>query len=326
MAKKRSIEDRLAALRALEDDPFSVASVRELRKAAQCSNNVIVAKAADIAAEHVIRALVPELVKAFARFMDNPVKTDKGCRAKAAAAAALDRLDHDDAAVFLQGIRHVQREPAWGKPVDTADHLRARCAMALVNIDYPDAPFELATLLVDPEVQARRGAVQALAHAANETSEALLRMKVLTGDPDPDVLADCLSGLMAMNAERSMEFVEGYLGSQDPVLAEGAAIALADSRTPEAFEILRRHWEDGIAMEFKRMLTLPIALTRLDEAFDFLLAAIEDAYNELAASAVTALRLYRGDAKRRSRIRRAVETRSDAAVSKAYARAFELDE
>ena len=56
----------------------------------------------------------------FHRFMENPVKTDPGCSAKVELVTALHDLDCAREEVFLQGLRHVQKEPGWGPPVDTA--------------------------------------------------------------------------------------------------------------------------------------------------------------------------------------------------------------
>ena len=46
--------------------------------------------------------------------MTDPVKTDPQCWAKNAIVKALKDLNHDDPAVFLRGIEHVQMEPVWG--------------------------------------------------------------------------------------------------------------------------------------------------------------------------------------------------------------------
>src|SRR2546429_6216171 len=58
------------------------------------------------------------------------VRRDPGCVAKTGIVHAL--LSFGDAAasdVFLRGVVHVQREPAFGPPIDTAPELRATSAM-----------------------------------------------------------------------------------------------------------------------------------------------------------------------------------------------------
>lgn len=323
MARRHSLEEKLAKLRSLEADPFSAENKRELGKALRGANNALAAKAADIAAKYGLTDLIPDLIAAFERFMDKPERTDKGCLAKLAIVDALNKLDYGETDIFLQGIHHVQMEPVYGGRIDTAANLRGNCGLALARLAYADALFELTALVMDPELQARRAAAKALTYVAREECELLLRMKALAGDREPDVIGDCLSGLMELAPERSTGFVASFLDSADLFVAEGAAIALAESRMPEALEILRDRFEKSISPEFKQMLVLPIALTRLDDAFNFLLEVVSDAYRDTAAAAVEALKIYGANDQRRARIQQAVVSRDDPAVSEAYANAFE---
>src|SRR6267378_1175159 len=85
--------------------------------------------------------------------------------ARAAREADLSPLAFGDAAgsdVFLRGAVHVQREPAFGPPVDTAPELRATSAMALVVTGHPAALTICVGLLVDPEPTARAGGIRGL--------------------------------------------------------------------------------------------------------------------------------------------------------------------
>ncbi len=85
------------------------------------------------------RALsLPDLLAAFRRFLADPSK-DKGCLAKIAIAEALTRLEHEEAEIFLEGIRHMQREPVWGGTEDTAAWLRGLCAIGLAGCRHPRA-------------------------------------------------------------------------------------------------------------------------------------------------------------------------------------------
>ncbi|HIJ74601.1 MAG TPA: HEAT repeat domain-containing protein, partial [Candidatus Hydrogenedentes bacterium] len=205
----------------------------------------------------------------------------------------------------------------------TAGNLRANCAAALVRIGYPEVLFELVGLVMDPEVEARRGAVRALVRLGAEESELLLRMKALARDAEADVLGECFSGLMNMAPERSLPFVARYLDDADLAVAECAALAIGESRTPEAFATLRRAWDNDLRREFRQMLLLPLALTRQDDAFDFLLDILREAQRDAALAALDALRLYAGDPGRADTVRRIVECRKDARLSRAYVEAFQ---
>jgi hypothetical protein len=70
--------------------------------------------------------------------------------------------------------------------------------------------------------------------------------------------------------------------------------------------------------EFQDMLLMPIALTRFEGAFDYLIDVIENGPKQSAVSAVNAIKLF-GDESHQTRIRRAVSSRDEAAVSEVYA-------
>ena len=320
MPPRRSLDDRLARLSELADVPLTDEVTGELRKALAAANNFVVAKAARIAGQRLIAEFAPTLAAAFPRFLKTPTKTDKGCRAKSAIVEALDALEYGGVGIFEQGIRHVQMEPVYGGSVDTAAVLRSKCALALTRVKGSQALLELATLLADTEPEPRAAAMRALGCLGGDAPEALLRFKALTGDPRPDILSECFSGLMQVSAERTKSFVAGFLASNDLEVAEGAAIALAESRAPGTFELLLEHWHNSIQSEVKQMLLLPLALTRNDNAFDFLLEVVANESRRTAAAAVKVLLIY-NDQRHTAQIQAAVKARNDPSVTTAYHRA-----
>src|SRR3954462_6444766 len=123
MAAHRSLDDKLAALRALRGQALTDEQVAELRKRIGDRSNLVVAAAATIAGENTLVELARDLEAAFDRFLVNPVKDAKLCRAKVAVVEALDRMEHQDPVVFLKAARHVQFEPVWGGTEDSAPPL-----------------------------------------------------------------------------------------------------------------------------------------------------------------------------------------------------------
>ncbi len=322
MAKAPSIEDRLAELATLSKSPDTPETRKQLRKHLAGKTSLVVAKTAEIIAHIEGHDFTPDLISAFRRFMIDPVKTDKGCAAKTAVVKALLAADCDDEELFRTGIRHVQHEPTWGGRSDTAAPLRALCGLGLVQIGSPDAMNELAALLADKEPDARRGAAAALGHCG-PTAAPLLRFKVLTGDEEPAVLAECLTGLMALSPSASFEFVVGFVDPKHPLLYEHAALALAESRLPGVFELLKEKWTATFDREFKQTLLLPIALTRSDEARDFLISVLETGEVRMATAAIAALGIYREDATMRKRAEEAIDGPNKAQLLAALRRVFE---
>jgi HEAT repeat protein len=322
MAKSASIEDRLAEVAALSKAPDTADVRKQLRKHLASKTSPVVAKTAEIIAHIDSHDFLPDLIAAFHRFMVDPVKTDKGCAAKIAIVKAMLAADGDDEELFRLGVRHVQHEPTWGGRADTAAQLRALCGLGLVQIGSPDAMNELAALLADKEADARIGAAGALGHCG-PTAVPLLRFKVLTGDEEPAVLAECLTSLMSMSSSASFEFVARFVDPKYPLLYEHAALALAESRLPGIFELLKEKWTATFDREFKQTLLLPIALTRSDEARDFLISVLETGDLGLATAAIAAFGIYRDDASMRKRAEEVIDGPNKAQLLAALRRVFE---
>lgn len=322
MAKAPSIEDKLAELATLGKEPDTPEARKQLHKHLAGKISLIVAKAADLAAHLEDHEFTPDLIAAFHRFMKDPAKTDKGCAAKIAIVKALLAAECDDEEVFRMGVRHVQHEPSWGGRSDTAAQLRALCGLGLVQIGSPDALNELAALLADKEGDARIGAAGALGHCG-ATAAPLLRFKVLAGDEEPAVLAECFNALMKVSPRESFEFVARFVNQSYESLYEHAALALAESRLPGVFQLLHEKWTATFDREFKQILLLPIALTRCQEARDFLISVLETGEVRLATAAINALSIYRDDPTLQKRAEAAIDGPNKPQLLAALRRAFE---
>lgn len=319
VARRASIEDKLTRISELENSLPSDDATAELRKVLSGANSLLLARAAKVALRCGLADLIPNLVTTLDRLLNKPAKSDPGCLAKLAIAEALDHLESDGADVFLRGIRHVQPEPVYGGSVDTAAEFRGRCGCALARIGYSEALFELTSLLMDPEPQSRLSAARAVAHVGGSESELLLRMKVLAGDEEPNVLGECFSGLLSVNPDRSIDFVSDFLDSDDTAIVEEVVLALGESRTMRAFEILCNYREDNIVdPELREPLLLAMALTRCEEAFEYLLDVIGEEHTENAVAAVTAMHVFHTDDKRRNKIHDAVRRRDESLVTQTW--------
>lgn len=322
MAKPTSIEDRLAELARLSKTPDGPETRKQIRAHLASKPSLVAAKAAEVIAHLEDHDLVPDLIAAFHRFMTDPAKADKGCAAKTAIVKALLAADCDDEQLFLKGIRHVQLEPTWGGRFDTAATLRALCALGLVQVGSPDAMNELAALLADNDADARIGAARALAHCGPSAAP-ILRFKVLTGDDQPAVLAECLNGLMSLSPSGSFEFVAGFVDQRYPALYEQAALALAESRVPGVFELLKAKATATFDREFKQSLLLPMALTRSEAARDFLISVLETGDLRMAIAAIAALSIHRDDSGLRERAEKAIGGPNKAQLLAELRRAFD---
>jgi HEAT repeat protein len=247
-------------------DRLTGADAATAAKALESKSNLVVAKAARIVGEGLDISFVPALAKAFPRFLK---AGDKGCAALTALARALVTLECDDAALFREGIRHVQMEGTWGGSQDVAAELRAICAMGLANTRDPDKTRELVTLLADREWTARAGAARALAAVGSEASAAVLRFKVLTGDEEPEVFCDCLHGLIALEGADALPLAERFLNSRDQPIRDAAIHALGESRREDAVELLKKLYERTTHRETKDAILVALRASRTEAGMKF---------------------------------------------------------
>ena len=322
MPKAPATEDAIAAIHAIRQSPEKYDLKRDLAPFLRHKSNHAVAAAAG-AAEHLeASAVVPDLVQAFERFMRDPAKLDPGCKATTAIVQALIQLEDAAARVFFAGIRHVQREGAFGPPVDAAAPLRGLCARGLARMGHPDALLECVTLLADPEIAARTGAIRAIADAGRPEGVLLLRLKTLLGDKEIDVTGECFASLLSLDPAPSVEFVGRFLNSRAEGIGEQAALALGESRQAAAFEVLRDAWERGGAAEQRRTLLVAIAMLRIDEALEFLLSRLADESGPVAADALAGLAFYARDEAVLARVEGIIQERGDGALEAVFAREF----
>ena len=145
----RRVEEQLDRISALREVPTAEA-IPALRKGLADRVNVVVAKAAKVAAERQLRELIPDLLAAFDRMFEHPAERDPQCWAKNALASALRDLEHRESAPFQRGMRHVQMEPVWGKHEDTAQPLRGICrnGAPLVGNNMKRFQYEKGSLLL----------------------------------------------------------------------------------------------------------------------------------------------------------------------------------
>jgi HEAT repeat protein len=201
-------------------------------------------------------------------------------------------------------------EPVYGGQADTAADLRSQCLLALLQIGHSKVLFEVVNLLHDSELQCRMTAVSALVAIGNDNAELLLRFKCLAGDDDPKTLDNCFAGLLELNLGRSLSFVAQFVEGDDDILAESAALALGETSDARAFKLLYDIWQSTVNEKRRTALMLPIALTRQDEAFEFLFDTIKTGPDSYAQAAQDACRIYEYDQHFQAQLQAALDVRA----------------
>jgi HEAT repeat protein len=301
----RKVEQEIERLSLLRTAPESEATTA-LAKALTDRVNLVVAKAAKIAGERRLSALVPKLLRAFDRLFEN----DPQCWGKNAIAQALVDLEYRESAPYVRGAQHIQMEPVWGGQQDTATTLRGICVLALASgTDLPreDTLRLLVDALVDAADPVRVEAVRALAQMGGAEGALLLRLKARMGDKELPVVGQTFDSLLAIERESAIAFVAGFLKGADEGIRAEAALSLGSSRLPAAVTALRAAWDENKDPDLRLAVLRGLAVSRQPEALDFLLDLVKEGRARDACAAIEALSVDRDS----DAIRESVEGAAD---------------
>lgn len=309
----RGFDKELAELEALNEalkaaSAPEAAQIEQIRRALSHRNNFLVAKAAKMAADAELFALLPDALAAYDRFFIDAEKTDPQCWAKNALVKTLVKLEHRQRDAYLRGLRHHQMEGVWGGTSDTAGALRGACAHALV--DCPGiSDADLLTILLDPltdtDKTVRIEAARAIGQVGGTSAALILRLRALLAHDEPEVLCAVYSALLAVEGTRAIALVAQAMQEGNDLAAE-AAFALAETRTPEALAALQHCLRAGADVWFTSVLLSAIALTRLPEALDSLIALIANDDRQ-APAAIEAIGRIAPNSELRARVAEAVK-------------------
>jgi hypothetical protein len=310
---RHAFDRRIEALDALRRAPDVQSARAQLRSALKDRNNFLVARAATLVADLQFDDLIPDLLATYDRFFVDPAKTDPQCLAKLALARALRDLGYHAADPYVRGITHIQLEPAWGGRADTAGSLRGTCARALTDCILDDLEIlrYLTDALADSDKAVRIDSAIALDQLNRPEGELLLRLKLLIGDVEPDVVGQCCASLLSLAPEGAVTFVSRFLRHASLEVQLEAASALAQCRHAEAITVLRSFSQSELVsnIEIRRTILIGLGASPLRDSAEFLLAAISDEPPTLAETAITALSTSRFGPEFRARAAQALVAR-----------------
>jgi hypothetical protein len=305
----RKIEQEIERMNALRDAPAAEA-IPALRKSLADRVNLVVAKGAKIAAARQCGELIPDLLRAFDRLLENARERDPQCWGKVAIANALRDLDHRESAVYLRGARHIQMEPVWGGEADTAQPLRGACLLALIactDLDRIEIFRCLVDALTEPDAVVRGEAARAVAEMQGDEAALVLRFKARTGDDEGEVAGQVFDGLLRVEGASAVPFLATFLQSQKREMRDEAALALGSSRLPAAVAELKQALAGTRDAAYREVLLRALSLSRDADAITLLLGMVKTARIADATLALEALAIHRSTPEVRSAVEDAVK-------------------
>ncbi len=173
-------------------------------------------------------------------------------------------------------MRHRQLEPIWGGTTDTAWTLRGACALAIVQCRQVNSHRLFVCRIphfVDKETSVRVNAARAIEQVGTDSATLLLRLRAELAFGEPEVLGACYSGVLALEGPAAISGVAGFLAVEDDAAAE-AAVAIALTHSSNAVEVLCRALREGRDPWYLGTVLSALALTRQQEATNWLLELI----------------------------------------------------
>lgn len=319
----RRLEQELDQMNRLRGAPLAEA-IPALRKALGDRVGMVAGKAAKLAAELQLAALLPDLLRAFDRLLENARERDPQCWGKNAIAKALVDLGHVESEPYLRGARHIQMEPVWGGQDDTASVLRGICMLALAACADVRRETILRTLVdgvTDPKATVRQEAVRALVQMRGDEAALLLRLKARMGDAELPVMGQVFDGILALEGEQAVPLLAGFLDPERGDSAAEAALALGASRLPPAIEVLERAWDDTRHPELRFAILRALSASRETRAIEFLTGIVKHGRPADAGAALDALSIHKDTPEIRQMVENAARE-SGSAAEQQFRRAF----
>jgi HEAT repeat protein len=190
--------------------------------------------------------------------------------------------------------------------------MRIAAAVAATHLGHPAGMPALGELLGDADPSTRIAAARALAGLASPNVDALLRLKVLSGDEDGQVTGECLTALARVSGASAQAFFARVLEGRDPRAREQAALALGETRAAWGVDVLGGAWSRTRDADLRRTFLLSIAMIRTQAGIEFLLELVRDGLGRDAHDAVEALAVLRDDPAVRACLVALVRARGDA--------------
>ncbi len=327
--RKDPLKEALRKVSDLRADGVSEKNLAMLRKMISKDAGMVVAKAAELAAEWNTVELAQNLHDAFYRLSEDGLNDDPQCWGKAAIVKALYDLAWQDTKLFVAGCKTVQLENVYGGKTDAATSVRTAAIQALAQLPAADTLTvvnTLADLLADESPKVRAEAARACVYCQPLLVSPLLRLKIRSGDAEPRVLGVCFDTLLVINSDsETVQLVQGYatpkplikrlsvrdLSASHDVIQSEAIASLASSSLAEAIHAVTKLYPALSDAQLRRVLLTALGGSSATEAFNFLCQIVKTAPVHEAKWGLEALKSKVYDSESKTMIEQHLAERKD---------------
>jgi hypothetical protein len=125
----------------------------------------------------------------------------------------------------------------------------------------------------DKDKTVRVEIVRAIEQVGSPAASLLLRLRAVLGADEAEILGACYGGILRIEGPKSVAWIAKFLATEDDSAGE-AALAIAGTHSQEGFNALRQCFARAADPWWRSVLLSAIALTRQDEAMQFLLDVV----------------------------------------------------
>lgn len=317
MARIDPVKDAIAKVAELRriDDPRALCAA--VTKLLGQKSSFVVSRVADLAAERSVREALPVIVERLDRVLKESPADDVGAAAALSLVKALIVLEagYEAEEVALRASKHTRWEKVMGGSVEVAGGVRGNAAILLAAMGSTQAIRVATELLAEPDQRpprertswpVRSDAARAMTMIGSDGASAVLRFRLLIGDAEPNVLSDCLAGLLTIERDAAIPLAQQMLDDGRDEYAEAAVLALGNWRDPRAFDQLRSRADRFLSSGSQELYLASIAMTRQPKAIDYLIELATTGNASLKRAAMKALeplRLLPGVAERLEQVK-----------------------
>jgi HEAT repeat protein len=268
---------------------------QDLLTCLQSKHAAVLIRAANLIAEHQLQGFNDALRNAYQHLAGRQNRRDPNTAAKVALLTALEAIEDTDQTLFATAALETLPEAFRGGLRDISAGIRVRGLLGLARLGHPELLMILATCITDHDANVRLTAARVLAHRGEQAGAALLVMRLETGETIPEVIMECIHGLLTIEPTFAIRVIKKALEDTNPHRREPTLHALGTARSAVAVQLLSEELANCSDLEDRQLVIEALGLSLRPEARSLLLELVASDSSSEAWAALDALAIHKYD-------------------------------